>query len=240
MATTPLIKTPQADGGTFYTLSSSARDLSKTLNNDNLKLVFSKFVLLNIPDFDKLDPNTFSNYENYMQFDTIDGMIASGGLKGDPNVNFTESLQNYALNLEELIISDSSYDNTIQRSVAERVFFKWMKETGAIRFRAATNLEKNPGVTRPLFVEEDEQTRVPTHRVNPSIEQEQCQRLAALRSKRDNQIVNQLRDRLTSAAQSDDNLMPLLITCVENDMTLGEICNTLRNVWGEYRPEQSI
>jgi hypothetical protein len=157
MATTPLIKTPQADGGTFYTFSSSARDLSKTLNNDNLKLVFSKFVLLNLPDFDKLDPNTFSNYENYMQFDTIDGMIASGGLKADPNVNFTESLQNYALNLEELIISDSSYDNTIQRSVAERVFFKWLKETGAIRFRAATTLEKNPGVTRPLFVEEDEQ-----------------------------------------------------------------------------------
>jgi len=90
-----------------------------------------------------------------MQFDTIDGMIASGGLKGDPNVNFTESLQNYALNLEELIISDASYDNTIQRSVAERVFFKWLKETGAMRFRAATTLEKNPGVAKPLFVEED-------------------------------------------------------------------------------------
>ena len=157
MATTPLIKTPQADGGTFYTFSSSARDLSKTLNNDELKLVFSKFVLLNIPDFDKLDPNITGSLTeaNYMQFDTIDGMIASGGLKGDPNVNFTESLQNYALNLEELIISDSSYDNTTQRSVAERVFFKWMKETGAMRFRPATNLEKNPGVTRPLFVEED-------------------------------------------------------------------------------------
>ena len=155
MATTPLIKTPQADGGTFYTFSSSARDLSKTLNNDELKLVFSKFVLLNIPDFDRLNPVSFDSYENYMQFDTIDGMIASGGLKGDPNVNFTESLQNYALNLEELIISDSSYDNTTQRSVAERVFFKWMKETGAMRFRPATNLEKNPGVTRPLFVEED-------------------------------------------------------------------------------------
>ena len=107
MATTPLIKTPQADGGTFYTFSSSARDLSKTLNNDELKLVFSKFVLLNIPDFDRLNPVSFDSYENYMQFDTIDGMIASGGLKGDPNVNFTESLQNYALNLEELIISDN-------------------------------------------------------------------------------------------------------------------------------------
>ena len=157
MATTPLIKTPQADGGTFYTFSSSARDLSKTLNNDELKLVFSKFVLLNIPDFDKLDPNITGSLTeaNYMQFDTIDGMIASGGLKGDPNVNLTESLQNYALNLEEMIISDTSYDNTLQRSVAERVFFKWMKETGAMRFRAATNLEKNPGVAKPLFVEED-------------------------------------------------------------------------------------
>lgn len=155
MATTPLIKTPQADGGTFYTFSSAAKDLSRTLNNDDLKLVFSKFVLLNLPDFDRLDPNTFSQFENYMQFDTIDGAIWSGGLKGDPNVNFTESLQNYALNLEELIISDANYDNTIQRSVAERVFFKWLKETGAMRFRAATNLEKNPGVTRPLFVEED-------------------------------------------------------------------------------------
>ena len=161
MATTPLIKTPQADGGTFYTFSSSARDLSKTLNNDELKLVFSKFVLLNIPDFDRLNVNTFDSYENYMQFDTIDGMIASGGLKADPNVNFTESLQNYALNLEELIISDAGYDNTEQRSVAERVFFKWMKETGAMRFRDATTLEKNPGITRPLFVEEDNITTGP-------------------------------------------------------------------------------
>ena len=113
MATTPLIRTPQADGGSFYTFSSSAKDLSRTLNNDELKLVFSKFVLLNLPDFDKLGGGVgFENDQNYMQFDTIDGMIWNGGLKGDPNVNFTESLQNYALNIEELIISDPTYDNT--------------------------------------------------------------------------------------------------------------------------------
>jgi len=158
MATTPLIKTPQADGGTFYTFSSSAKDLSRTLNNDNLKLVFSKFVLLNLPDFDRLDPTTFSNYQNYMQFDTIDGAIANGGLKGDPNVNFTESLQNYALNLEELIISDVSYDNTTNLTVTERVFFKWLKECGAMRFREATVLEKVSGLTTPRFCEEDEAT----------------------------------------------------------------------------------
>jgi hypothetical protein len=156
MATTPLIRTPQADGGTFYTFSSSAKDLSRTINNDELKLVFSKFVLLNLPDMDRLDPNTFSNYQNYMQFDTIDGAIWSGGLKGDPNVNFTESLQNYALNLEELIISDASYDNTTNLTVTERVFFKWLKETGAMRFREATALEKAGTVTDKRFTEENE------------------------------------------------------------------------------------
>jgi hypothetical protein len=113
-------------------------------------------VLLNLPDFDRLDPNTFSNFENYMQFDTIDGMIWNGGLKADPNVNFTESFQNYALNIEELIISDSDFDNNIRRSVAERVFFKWLKETGAMRFREATLLEKASSITDKRFVEEDE------------------------------------------------------------------------------------
>jgi hypothetical protein len=156
MATTPLIRPPQVDGGSFYTFSSGARDLTKTLNNNNLQLIFSKFVLLNIPDFDRLDPNSFSNYQNFMQFDTIDGMITTGGLKADPNINFTESLQNYMLNLEELIISDVNYNNDVRRSPAERIFFKWLKETGAIRFREATTLEKTTTITRPLFVEEDE------------------------------------------------------------------------------------
>jgi len=39
------------------------------------------------------------------------------------------------------------------------------------------------------------------------------------------------------AAKGTDNLMPLFIECVENDVTLGEICNTLRGVWGEYVAE---
>ncbi len=30
--------------------------------------------------------------------------------------------------------------------------------------------------------------------------------------------------------------MPLLVECVENDLTLGEICRVLRKTWGEYQP----
>jgi len=46
--------------------------------------------------------------------------------------------------------------------------------------------------------------------------------------------VSALKDQLAMAAKSDGNLMPLLIHCVENKLTLGEICHVLRKEWGEY------
>jgi hypothetical protein len=159
MATTPVIRTPQAQGGTFYTFTSASRDLSKTLNNDNLKFTFSKYVLLNLPDFNSLDFATFGSYNNYMQFDTTDGAIFAGGLSSDRNIDWAQGLQNYVMNLESLILDDANYDNTLKRSVSERVFFKWLKETGAIRFRDANSTsEANPALTTPRFVEEDEKT----------------------------------------------------------------------------------
>jgi methylmalonyl-CoA mutase N-terminal domain/subunit len=72
--------------------------------------------------------------------------------------------------------------------------------------------------------------------VNPAIEQEQRKRLAALRQKRDAGKVSELLGQLDKAARGKDTLMPLLVICVENDITLGEICTSLRKVWGEYQP----
>ncbi len=88
------------------------------------------------------------------------------------------------------------------------------------------------------------QARVEPHlerlKVDPSIEFEQRRRLADLRQARDNGKVAELRARLEAAARGSTNLMPLLVECVENDVTLGEICGTLRQVWGEYRPSVEI
>jgi methylmalonyl-CoA mutase N-terminal domain/subunit len=72
--------------------------------------------------------------------------------------------------------------------------------------------------------------------VDPAIEENQRTRLAALRAGRDAVRSAELLARLDSAARGRENLMPLLITCVENDLTLGEICGVLRKVWGEYQP----
>ncbi|MCK6582396.1 MAG: methylmalonyl-CoA mutase family protein [Anaerolineales bacterium] len=73
--------------------------------------------------------------------------------------------------------------------------------------------------------------------VDPAIEAGQRAELKHLRESRNQKLVDQLLDKLVEAAKGTDNLMPLFIECVENDVTLGEICNALRGVWGEYVAE---
>jgi methylmalonyl-CoA mutase N-terminal domain/subunit len=74
-------------------------------------------------------------------------------------------------------------------------------------------------------------------RVDPAVEHRQIERLQALRARRDGSRAAALLGRLESAAHASGNLMPLILECVENELTLGEICGVLRNAWGEYRPE---
>ncbi|KPL82619.1 methylmalonyl-CoA mutase [Thermanaerothrix daxensis] len=76
--------------------------------------------------------------------------------------------------------------------------------------------------------------------VDPAIEATQRARLAELRAQRDPARVSELLTRLEQAARGSENLMPLFIECVENDITLGEICRVLRQVWGEYQPPNWI
>ena len=74
-------------------------------------------------------------------------------------------------------------------------------------------------------------------KVDPSIELGQREKLKKLRDARDSGRVAALLGKITEAAKGTENLMPLFIECVENDITLGEVCNALRGVWGEYVAE---
>lgn len=76
-----------------------------------------------------------------------------------------------------------------------------------------------------------------TLRVDPAVEQRQLAQLRALQSSRDATRSAELLSRIETAARGSDNLMPLILTGVEENLTLGEICGALRNVWGEYHPE---
>ena len=74
-------------------------------------------------------------------------------------------------------------------------------------------------------------------KVDPAIELGQKAKLKELRETRDQKLAEELLDKLKAAASGTENLIPLFIECVENDITLGEICNTLRVIWGEYVAE---
>ncbi len=83
----------------------------------------------------------------------------------------------------------------------------------------------------------DEEMTLERLKVDPAIEVGQRERLKNLRETRDQNRVDELLGKLKVAASGTENMMPLFIECVENDITLGEICNTLRVVWGEYVAE---
>jgi methylmalonyl-CoA mutase, N-terminal domain len=73
-------------------------------------------------------------------------------------------------------------------------------------------------------------------RVDPTMEAQARERLAAVRARRDPAQTTALLARLEAAARGSDNLMPVFVECVEHDVTVGEICRSLRRLWGEYRP----
>ena len=78
-------------------------------------------------------------------------------------------------------------------------------------------------------------------RVDESVRLNQLAALAKLRAERDNSAVQEILGRISQAAHDPQApLMPLIVAAVEAYATLGEICDTLRSVFGEYTPENWV
>ncbi|MFA7576549.1 MAG: methylmalonyl-CoA mutase family protein [Candidatus Muiribacteriota bacterium] len=72
-------------------------------------------------------------------------------------------------------------------------------------------------------------------RVDISVQNKQREKLAALKQKRNNEKVKELLEKIQNTAQQGkENLFPVVIEAVKEYATLGEICNVLRGVYGEY------
>lgn len=72
-------------------------------------------------------------------------------------------------------------------------------------------------------------------KVDPEVERCQVEKLRELKETRNNQKAKANLDILERAAQTETNLMPYILDCVKSYITLGEICNVLRSVFGEYK-----
>jgi len=106
----------------------------------------------------------------------------------------------------------------------------------AYRYQKEVENKKRIVVGVNEFVAE-EKTPIKILRVDPEIEEKLVERLNNVKRQRDNAKVKEALNNLRKAAEKEDvNLMPFIIQAVKEYATLGEICDTLRGVFGEYKP----
>jgi methylmalonyl-CoA mutase N-terminal domain/subunit len=110
------------------------------------------------------------------------------------------------------------------------------KEIGDSAYHYQREIEKNERIVVGLnkFQVKDEEKPKDLLKVDPAVGDKQVARLKELKSTRDHGAVQQALAELKAAAQGTDNLMPPILKAVKCLATLGEICDTLRAVWGEY------
>jgi len=112
-------------------------------------------------------------------------------------------------------------------------------QEAAYRYQKAVEAQEQVVVGVNRFQLEEE-LPVNVLRIDPALEEAQIGRVRALRERRDTQLVTAALTKLKQAATTDENLLPRILECVESYATVGEISNTLREIWGEYRETSTI
>jgi len=84
------------------------------------------------------------------------------------------------------------------------------------------------------LVLEGEEIEIPLLKIDPRIEQEQRDKLRALREARDNDKVRRNLEALAEASRGTDNVMPKIVECARSLATQGEICDVFREVYGHW------
>lgn len=138
----------------MYAFSSAARDLTRAYYNPDINFEYSKFALIDIPVV-----STPSNGENFIQFENL--YQASGvsyTADGNANVDFAQTLQNYALNFENFILTDDDFDNALYSTDAEKIFFKYLHHLGAFEVQNATSQQVVSGYSRAIEIEDTTNT----------------------------------------------------------------------------------
>jgi methylmalonyl-CoA mutase, N-terminal domain len=119
----------------------------------------------------------------------------------------------------------------------EQGFQKAEIERSAYRIAREVDSRERIVVGVNAFTSQAEEPYEPL-RVDPAIEQEQAARLTELRDRRDSAEVRRRLDEVRSAAKGEVNLLYPLREALRSLATIGEVCDTLRDVWGVYQPPE--
>jgi methylmalonyl-CoA mutase N-terminal domain/subunit len=156
--------------------------------------------------------------------DTVDPLAGSFYIENLTNT-IEEKAQKYIQKIDDMGGSPAAI---------ERGFIQREIHDAAYQFQRSVDDGQRIVVGVNKFTVEEE-TQFDYLRVNPEAEMEQIKQIEKVRKNRDEKKVKNALDALRSAATGDANLMPLMIEAVRLYATLGEICEVLRDVFGEYK-----
>lgn len=142
-------------------------------------------------------------------------------------------------NIEEGVWDYLSRIEKMGGSVAaiERGFFQSEIRQNAYRLKKEADANDRILVGVNKYVDADEK-QPSLLRIDDTVEMQQNSALKRLRQSRDNTQVENVLSKLVAAADTDENLMPLIIDAARARATTGEISNAFRDVFGEYRPQE--
>lgn len=154
---------------------------------------------------------------------TIDPLAGSYYLESLTD-SIEQAASDYLQKIDNMGGTLAAIETEYQQSEIQEAAYKWQLEVDR-KERVIVGVNS-------FQMEEGHQPEI--MRVDPTLQAQQVERLRQLRQARDNEAVQTALERLQNAARTDTNLMPLIITCVENLCTLGEISDALRVVFGQY------
>jgi methylmalonyl-CoA mutase, N-terminal domain len=115
-------------------------------------------------------------------------------------------------------------ENFFQREIADASF----------RYQSEVEAKQRIIVGVNRYQQEDD-GELELLRIDPALETKQIERVQSLRSRRDSRAAEAALARLRQGAEGDENLMPLIIDAARAYVTMGEMCDVLREVWGTWR-----
>jgi methylmalonyl-CoA mutase N-terminal domain/subunit len=115
----------------------------------------------------------------------------------------------------------------------ERGYIQQEIQNAAYEFQRQVDHDQAVVVGVNRFTVEEEKA-VPLQRIDPALEPRQVERVRALRARREKKMWESALQQVEDAARSKQNLMPCIVAAVEANATVGEISDTMRQVFGEY------
>lgn len=155
--------------------------------------------------------------------DTVDPLGGSYFIE-----NLTDELEEYVFDYIRKIDDMGGAVSAVEQGYMQREIHQAAYET---QKKIESGEEVVVGMNR--FKLEDE-PKPELHRIDPELQRKQIEKLETLRTTRDQHRVSARLEELRSGAKDTSNLMPLIINCVRDYCTVGEICGILREEFGEY------